>query len=190
MGTTIFDFLTESFLFDDANREDCYASVAEADLLDELARYRQHVLANLPALRQEIALTMSRLKVFGARYSLSIDKLKQSALYLDQVVLSDPLFAQSRESSSASDRVVRFLGVPNNREVDRRGLADAASKMKALTPMVAADYVKFFPVSYYFEPDEEIPLVHSDTGFADALPTHILSKYQENADVNSLRKTD
>ena len=190
MGTTIFDFLSESLLFHDAYREDCYASVTDADLLEELKRYRQHALDNLKALHQEIALTTSRLKVFHARDSFSLDQLKQSALYLDQVVLPDPLFQQSRESSDTSDRVSRFIGIPNSKKVDRKGLADAASRMKALTPMVAADYVKFFPVSYYLEPDKQIPLVYSETGFADTLPMHILSKYHENADLRSLRRTD
>ena len=191
MGTTTFDFLSESLLFDDASRKDYYASVADADLLKELRGYRQHALANLEALHQEIARTTSRLKVFGgARDYFSLDQLKQSALYLDQVVLPDPLFQQSRESSDVSDHMGRLVGVPNSKEVDRKRLADAASRMKALTPMVAADYVKFFPVSYYFEPDEQIPLVYSETGFADALPTHVLSKYHENADVRSLRRTD
>ena len=190
MGTTTFDFLSESLLFDDAYRDDYYTSVTDADLLEELRRYRQHALANLEVLHQEIALTTSRLKMFGARDSFSLDRLKQSALYLDQVVLPDPLFQQSQESSDTSDQVSRFLGVPNRKEVDRKRLADAASRMKALTPMVAADYVKFFPVSYYFEPDDNIPLYYSETAFADALPTHILSKYRENADVRSLRRTD
>ena len=36
MGTTTFDFLSESLLFHDAYREDCYASVTDADLLEEL----------------------------------------------------------------------------------------------------------------------------------------------------------
>ena len=189
MGTAIFDFLSESFLFDDANREDYYASVTDADLLNELVRYRQHVLTNLPTLHREIALPRNRLKVFGARDSFSLRQLKQSALYLDQVTLPDPLFPQSRQTSVTSDQVVRFLGVPNSREVDRRQLADAASRMKALTPMVAADYVKFFPVSYYFEPDEKIPLVYSETAFSEALPKHILSKYRQDADVKSLRRT-
>ena len=190
MGTTTFDFLNESLLFDEGHQEDYYASVSDADLLEELRRYRQHAVDNIEALHQEIILTTSRLKVFGARDSFSINRLKQSALYLDQVVLPDPLFQQSEEPSAISDQMSQFLGMPNNKEVDRKRLAGAASRMKALTPMVAADYVKFFPVSYYLEPDEQIPLLYSETGFADALPTRILSKYQENADVRSLRRTD
>lgn len=190
MGSIVFNFLSESFLFDDTCREEAYGSIPDADLVKELRQYRQHVLSNLDALRQETNRADGQLKLLADQDYFSIERLKQSALYLDQLILPDPLFQLSREASDTEDTLNRFLGMPQNKEIDRGKLAEAASKMKNLTPMVLADYVKFFPMSYFLEPNEGIPVIYSKTGFADVLPEPIISKYRENAEVRSLSKTE
>lgn len=58
--------------------------------------------------------------------------------------------------------------------------------MKALTPMIAGNFVKFVPSSKATEDTEETPLYASDNYFEDALPAEILRKYKEAAAVSSV----
>jgi len=190
MGSIIYEFLSDSFLFNKALQEEDYSSIPEDELKRELTNYREHALSNLAELGREIKGVKARLKLFGDRDYLSTRRLIQTALYLDQVVLPDPIFSFTREDSKVSKSMSEFLGMPQTNKIDRAALSVAASKMKAFTPMVTANYLKFFPVSYYLEPEEKIPLTFSQTGFSDVLPPAILSQYRKNVDVKALKKTD
>lgn len=189
MGSIIYDFLTESLLFDKSLQEEGYKTVSESALRAELEKYRQHVLSNIDALVEEMH-GGSQLKLFGDHDYFSTSHLMQTALYLDQVILSDPIFALSSTPSNISNTMSQFLGMSRNTEIDRAALSAAATKMKKLTPMVASDYLKFFPTTYYFEPSDNIPLTYSPNGFSDALPPEMLSKYIERAEIKSLRRSE
>lgn len=65
MGSIIYDFLNESFLFDKTLEEEDFASISEAQLKQELDKYRQHALSNINELGAEICQNNSQLKVFG-----------------------------------------------------------------------------------------------------------------------------
>lgn len=190
MGSIAYHFLTESILFDKSLQNENFRSIPESSLKMELEKYRQHVLSNIVELTQEIQNESSRLKLFGDQDYFSTPHLMQTALYLDQIILPDPIFALSKTTSEISSNMSKFLGMPKNDGIDRKALAIAASKMKTLTPMIACDYLKFFPVSYYAEPSEHIPLTFSSNGYSDALPPEILSIYRDKVEVRSLRKSD
>ena len=190
MGSTVFAFLSESFLFRDEDRADGYASFTDAEIQAELLRYREHVVSELSSLKKEISASDGHLKFLAERDRFSTRRLMQSALYLDQVTLPDPLFPLTRQESQSTRTMNRFHNLQDQDAVDREALAATTSRMKSLTPMVAANYVKYFPLSYLSEPGEEVPLTYSETGFADILPPEILKQYRESADVRSLRKTE
>ena len=78
--------------------------------------------------------------------------------------------------------------MPKSEIVNRKELVKTIGNMKNLVPMVSSSYLKFFPLSYYCEPDEETPLTYSESGYADALPPAILSKYLEKVEVKSIRR--
>ena len=189
MAHKTFDFLNESFLFSDMFRGNRYSSYTDFELKEELKRYREYVLSNLDSLHQEMTESASRLKVFATRDYYSIQQLMQSALYFDQVVSTDPLFQLTSEPSNLSNMMSQLLEMPNSEVVNRRELVETVGKMKTLAPMVEFGYLKFFPVSYYFEPDEETPLTYSESGYANALPPTILSKYHDKVVVKSIRKS-
>ena len=186
-----YEFLNESFLFNDADRDNRYSSHTDSDLKKELKRYREHVLSNDEFLQQELTANSSQLKVFSTTrisdYS-SIQQLMQSALYLEQVVSPDPLFELTFEPSNQSKLMGQFLDMPKSEIVNRKELVKTIGNMKNLVPMVSSSYLKFFPLSYYCEPDEETPLTYSESGYADALPPAILSKYLEKVEVKSIRR--
>ena len=188
MGSVAFDFLTESFLFDPSSLEEAYTHVSEEDLKSELRRYREHIISNIDILRHEITENKSSLKVFSSRDHFQQSHLIQSALYLDQVVLIDPVFRLSRIPSVTDICMGSVLGHSEENAIDRKELADVISGVKSLTPMVASDYVKFFPGSYDLKSNEPIPLLYSNTGFADSLPREIISKYRDCTDVRSVGK--
>ena len=108
-----YEFLNESFLFNDADRDNRYSSHTDSDLKKELKRYREHVISNDEFLQQELTANSSQLKVFSTTrisdYS-SIQQLMQSALYLEQVVSPDPLFELTFEPSNQSKLMgINFL---------------------------------------------------------------------------------
>jgi len=190
MGSVVYDFLSESFLFSPSHQDNCYALFSEADLRKELESYRLHAIKSIKDLGDEISGYKSQLKIFGAQDYFSISHLMQTALYLDQVVLPDPIFPFTANRSDMSKNLGQMIGVAQSEGIDRPGLSAAARQMKELTPMIVANYLKFFPVSYYMEPDENIPLSYSKSGYSDVLPSSILSKYANSAVVRSLMKTD
>ncbi len=188
MGSITYDFLNESFLFDPSLVEEGYASVGEKELEKELQKYRDYAISNLPALRNEINDPTQTMRIFGAKDYFSIEHLLQTAFYLDQVVLPDPLLPFSRTEPDVSKTMNEFLGMNKDYSVDRVGLSGAVKRMRQLTPMVAGDFIKFFPISYYLEPDDQIPVSFSPNAYSDILPMQVLGAYRERADVRSLKK--
>lgn len=189
MGSVIYDFLNESLLFDVSLQDESYASISEDKLKQELSEYRQHALHHIGDLEAEIRQKESQLKIFGDRNYFSDRHLMQTALYLDQVVLPDPIFPFTQEISDISSTMTQFLGMPKNEGIDRKKLSAATKQMKAQAPMVAANYLKYFPTSYYLEPADQLPITYSENGYADVLPPKILEHYRENVAVRSLRKS-
>ena len=190
MGSVIYEFLTESLLFDEALIEENFLSIPESELQAEVDRYREFSVTRMKELIEEVHNTEGGLKVFGAEDYFSIAQLKQTALYLDQVIIPDPIFPYSYRKSDASKTMSQFLGMERGDAIDKRRIAEAVTIMKDLTPMVVADYLKFFPISYYFEPDEQVPVGFSENYFADVLPSELLKIYHERAKVRSLKKAD
>jgi hypothetical protein len=84
VGSIIYDFLTESFLFDSEAIDHAFADVSDHALLNELQRYRDFCLQNLRELESEAVASPSILRVFSGRRPVSVRSLKQSALYIEQ----------------------------------------------------------------------------------------------------------
>lgn len=56
--------------------------------------------------------------------------------------------------------------------------------------MVAANYVKLLPTSYFFEPPKEIPLTYSETGFQERVPEALRQFFHDGAIVESVKEVD
>src|SRR5260221_5463133 len=103
MGSKIYDFLTESFLFDDSLIEEQCASIRETRIRKELCRYREHWFANSSEIQQEVLTDQSALKLFSGFKATDPTLLKQTALYVHQQILTDPLFDLGREANPDAD---------------------------------------------------------------------------------------
>lgn len=192
MGTKVFDFLSDSFLFDDALISDQFGGVTEREILKELRRYREFCLSSAAELEQEASSNTSNLKLFSGVKHVDLGLLKQSAFYIEQHVLYDPLFELTSWRPPHEDKVrsaYRTLlgGGRLDSSFDKEKLAETAAYLKSLTPMVAADYVKLLPTSYFFEPPKHFPMKYSENGFEDAVPRSLLNFFHKNADVKSMR---
>jgi hypothetical protein len=184
MGSRTYDFLTDSFLFDSSLIEEEFSSVNETDISRELRHYREFCLSIVAEVYAEISSDPSSLKVFSGIKRVHLDLLKQSAFYIHQHVLYDPLFPFTNEHTNQSEAFAQAIGLGDT-SLDKAELAKTIKYLKALTPMVAADYVKLLPTSYFFEAPAEVPIVYSANGFADRVPGSLLKFFRDRAVVRS-----
>jgi hypothetical protein len=189
MGSRTYDFLSESLLFDESLISDQFRTVPDDELRKELQRYREFCLAHVDELERELHRDSSALKLFSANEKLHLNFLLQSAFYVQQYVLPDPLFALTYEKGSIHKSYDKLFGMPD-KGIDKREITGIARYLKTLTPMVVADYVKLLPVTYLFESSDNLPMFHSENGFADVLPEPLLQFFRAHATVWSLKKED
>lgn len=185
MSKTIYKFLNESFLLNDDYIDTAYARVSDIEIMNELQSYREFCIKNLQNILSDINLYRHDIKIFSAKSLIDVQRLMQTALYMDQVTLPDPIFEHSYEKSQFSNVLAEFNGI-NNETTNRINLSKSAKLLKQLAPMVEVGYVKLFPVSYFFEPQSKIPLVAPAT--SDVLPENIMQLYVDNANIKSFTK--
>jgi hypothetical protein len=188
MGSILFDFLTESVLFESDHLEDKYVALPDRELTEALQGYRDFCLSHREELIAEAVGTRSGLRVFPGTHWVDPNLLKQSALYVERFILSDPLFPLTEQEKPSNRAMRSYLGHENPHRLDRARLAEAVAQLKELTPMIAADYVKCVPVSYLFEVPEEIPIYRSETHFSEVLHPDLLSFFRKNKSVQPLRR--
>lgn len=188
MGSKSYSFLAHSLFFNDYQLAEEFKSCADDELEKELASYREFIIKHYSELHQEIHQVQSELKVFNPNLTLSRALLTQTALYLEQFILPDPLFALTDRKDSIGETTANYLGYSPSERVDRRAVAKAARFMKDMTPMVAGNFVKFFPLSYYFERPKAIPLRLPVDYDNNVLPAPLLEFFRTHAEVNSMRR--
>ncbi len=189
MGATIYGFLTESFLFEDALIEDQFQGISEKEIRKELQAYREYCISHFSDIENEANEETSVLKIFSVTNKVGLRLLKQSAFYVDQQIIQDPLFPFTHEGGAINKALGEYLQCENH-DIDRRDLSSVLKFLKALTPMVVANYVRFLPTSYLYEPKEQPPVYYSENLFADLLPPTLMQFFRQRATVRSLRKTE
>jgi hypothetical protein len=187
MGSINYNFLADSLLFDAQQLEDNFANTAIKDLDSELGKYREFCIQTNAVLRSEISSDATSLNMFFDDPSASA--LQRAALYADKCVLEDPLVARSSKLVKQKG-VEQILEGDRDVVLDKIKIANAARKMKENMPLVAANFLKYFPASLSFEGPDEIPILGSDDGFESALPEKILQQLKASADVTSLEMID
>lgn len=191
MGNYAYDYLSDSLLLDYSLVKNNYQSISEDRLRLELQKYREHCLKSLVEINTIINPAQNILSCMATDSMSSIRALKQAALYLDQVVLSDPFFELTNFKTDYDTVYSKFIGIDEDTNIDRVKLAKAANFLIELKPLVAGGYAKFYPVTLELEREkEEIPLLHSSNGFEDVLPKNILNLYKNMANVRSVEAVD
>lgn len=187
MGSYAYDYLNDSLLLDGALVARLYQGVSDATLEKKLGEYREYCLNMLPEIREIVKASNGVLSCMATDTMSHTSHLKQAALYLEEAVVSDPVFKLTNFRTSSTEAITSFMGMASTPKIDRRELAEAAIKLIELRPLVAGGYVKLYPVSFELERGAEIPLLHSDVGFEDCLPPSILEQYKLSADVRSVQ---
>lgn len=191
MANTAFDFLTESFLFKDDYIEDNFRKVSEQELSLELKKYREYIQSNYSIIIEE---TQSNRKlnvsIESAGKLPSEQLLKQLALYMDRVVISDPVFEFTPTKSKFHAPMSTLMGLNPQDEIDRVRLAQNVKYMKWTTPLVAKQFVKYMPISLLHEAPKELPIYYSPDNFSNDLPKEIFDLFYKNTKVSNVLKKD
>lgn len=114
--------------------------------------------------------------------------LKQSSLYFDRVVLDDPLLRIFQQDKPLARPATQILGYKPYK-LSPQDVARAARYMKRLTPMVAANFLKFFPVRLRDPDANDLPIRFSPTLFAESVPSHFRQMFASRRRIYPMRST-
>jgi hypothetical protein len=190
MSNTMFDFLAHSLLTDQTLLAINYEGESDQRLKHELESYRKHCIAELSRLTHEVKKSAGNLSCVGSREMASLDSLKRAALYVEQMVLPDPIFPFTVPESAISSTMSGYLGINSNSDrIDRVALAEAVRDVLSKRELVVGGYLKFFPVSLYAEPPAQIPIYYDANEYADIVPAPILQIFKEKSEIFTARAT-
>ena len=135
-----FDFLTESFLFG-PGLEDKFSALSDYELEKELNRYREYVISNMGEICREIISDSRKIAVTIESFSERPreELLKQLALYIDVVTISDPLFELTEKKSNSTKVMAEYYGINSDNTIDREQLVAALKYMKESTILVVCN---------------------------------------------------
>ncbi|MBN7576343.1 hypothetical protein C1H57_15150 [Clostridium sp. 2-1] len=190
MSNLLYDFLVSSELFNDNYIEEEYSKLSDKDLIKILTDYREYVL-NCKELKEELINQDSKLSIQMESFNKFLpneELLKQLAFYMDKIIINDPIFQMTNLKNEQSKVMNNYLGLKEQKVIDRKALVEKINYMKKLTPMVVGRYVKFRPMSYFHEPPKEIPICYSDNYFSDTLPKNVLEWFKKYVKVHNLEQ--
>lgn len=188
MGSITYDFLADSLFLHKDSLDNGFKNETDGRIEKELQDYRKHCITNYNELIREISDRDSFLKVFSSSEETSINLLKQTALYIDQFIIPDPLFNLTDIQSEMTNVTAKYLGYQNDGSIDREKLSKAGLFLKEITPMIAGNYIKIFPLSYHFEAPKQIPFNLPKDYYNGILPKEILDFFRQNVAVRSMEK--
>jgi len=177
-------------LFRQSSIDQDYADLDAKELRRALRAYRHYIEGTLQDIETDAVPPDGgrAVHVEGRRRALpDIEQVKRSALYIDSLVVDDPLIRFTRSRPRDQEVVERAVGVQST-PVARAEIAKAARYMKSLTSAVAGDLVHFLPLSFLHEAPRETPFTYAENRWADALPTSVMSWLRERVTVTPLRR--
>lgn len=187
MGSILYDFLADSLILNKNSIGNSYENETDARIEKELIEYRNFCIANIDKLGAEIATGTGALSVFTSASDTPIALLKQTALYMNQFVVSDPLYRYTDIETPMKRAISGQLGFNENR-IDKNSIAKAASYLKSITPMVAGNFVKVFPTELIFTKPADIPLNLPINDNNNLLPPDIRDYFLKRAKVSNLER--
>lgn len=182
MAKLQYEFLEDSFLFDKKHIDTEFSMFGESELFIELERYGEFCRENLIKIEQHASQSQSPLKTYIQDENFNPNFLKQTALYLDEIVVADPLIRFSSPPNQMSSTYMEFLGVETESLIDRNELASVLSKLKSIIPMVDYNYINMTPRGR-LEALEHIPITYNENQFSDMLDENILKHYHSNVEL-------
>ena len=188
MSHIAYDFLADSLFLNQNAINSGFKEESAARIEKELLAYRQHIIKNIQAIVAEINRNDSALNVFSSSGNTPISLLKQTALYLEQYVVADPLFRFTNLETKSEQAMSSYLGFQE--KVNLESLTQAASYLKEITPMVTGNFIKIFPVTYHFEAPKQLPIKIPINNNNDLLPKQIMAFFHDNCIVSPMEKIE
>ncbi|RKI75212.1 hypothetical protein D7V90_23145 [bacterium 1xD42-87] len=191
MANIAFDFLASSFLFDERYIDDEYRIVPEKELVLELNKYHDYIEHNFVQIVSEVQ--------SGNEMNVSIEAiddlpdeqlLKQLALYLDKVIISDPIFEIALHENTSQMPIGELMHLDMEKNINRRKLAYVAKYMKWSTPLVARQFIKYVPIALLHEAPRKLPILYSKDGFASELSKELYQFFYDRVRVNNVHIND
>lgn len=169
MSNISYDFLTESFLFNES--ESKYAKRSISEISNELNKYRDYITNNIDNLDKEIRKTSNFIQPLLFHSKLpSIEDLLQGCIFLDTYIIDDPMFRFDIEQIKMGNvERIQMGAEPTSDEEIKNELYEIVTYMKTLTPgvNVSIGYIKFFPLGLflnnYFKPYMRFPDLSTDS---------------------------
>lgn len=189
MSQVSLKFLEDSILLHSSAQSNYYSRRSDIQLLDELKAYREHIKNRSEELNRELIAGRNKLGAyFGTALAAEpkFEQLMRASLYFDQLLIKDPLIPHGRESAPNSEEITQFVGVEEGK-LDRRAVAEAASLITRLLPLVRGGIVKLVPSSMEHEPPREARVTYSPNLFAERVPEPLLPWFQDRAEVFPIR---
>jgi hypothetical protein len=192
MSKSLLKYIKGSPLFQSKYISDNYRRLSDGELRKQLESYREYCLNTGVAEAGKLARGRRDLSIFveGSAALPTPAVLRQCALYVEDVVVDDPVFALTTPSGDQEQAYNKLLGLGRTNELNRDRLVRAVTYVKNLEHAIRAGFVQFLPITYLHEPPERIPLTYSENGFADVLPAELLAWFRDNAHVFPLQKRD
>lgn len=192
MSKNCLSFLLDSFLFLSECVAEGYSKYQDSEITSELEKYRNFVLENIENIQKEIKHTHDKLNISIETFNElpTEDVYKQLVLYMDQVVIPDPLFKFTEERNPFSETIGQYMGLQKTSGIERQKLTDVINYIKCISPLIESGFVVMLPVSLMHEVPKEIGINYSPTSFSDIIPTPILEFYRSIAKVHNLEKCD
>ena len=183
-----FDFLTESFLFNEKELENVFNKYSDEQIRMELNKYREYILSKMNQIREEVTLDRHRINITIESFENrpSEDYLKKLVLYIDCVLIADPLFEMTEMPTESTEAMSKFIGMQPNDKLDRKSLIEVLLYMKESTAFVVTNFLKFIPISILHEAPKEVPIRYDKNGFKDSLPDHVMKIIKEKLDVRNI----
>lgn len=190
MSKSCLSFLLDSFLFLSECVAEGYSKYQDSEITSELEKYRTFVLKNIENIKNEIKHTHDKLNISIETFNElpTEDVYKQLVLYMDQVVIPDPLFELTEERNPFSEAIGQYMGLQKTSGIERQKLTDVINYIKCISPLIESGFVVMLPVSLMHEAPKEIGINYSPTSFSDVIPAPILDYYRSIAKVYNLEK--
>src|SRR5690242_12035569 len=100
-GSPSYDFLDDSFLFDDDLSSRGYPEITDTELEQELQRYREHIDRELGHLDLDGKANQRRPRLLAGEGVADLRLLEQCAWYVPEFIVRDPLYELTAPRSNA-----------------------------------------------------------------------------------------
>ena len=189
MSKKCFDYLSNSLLGNKMALENGFSQYNDEELRMELNKYREYILSNINEIHDEIQNDdKNNLSICIESFQDLPDEetYKQLLLYMDKVIIPDPIFKLTETPSELTKASSHFLGLTYANGINRKDLCDAINYVFNIEQLICSQIIIMVPVSLIHEQPEVTPILYSPTSFSDIIPKELLEYYRSIAKVYNL----